>query len=174
MRAAQPQLVAPLNPSPAPAARRARRSAPAATAAASPPAPLTVGGVPWREWLSLQSPSRYLGNEWGSAHKPWADASVRFLLAYPEVYEVGASNLGHQLLYSCLNAAPGLLCDRSYLPAPDAQALLARHGAPLFAVESGRPFRHFHLVGLSLAYELVRSAAAAAAARSRSASSAAC
>jgi len=128
-------------------------------APAAPAEPLSVGGVPWREWLQLQSPSRYLGNEWGAAHKPWSDAAVRFVLAYPEVYEVGASNLGHLLLYSCLNEAPRLLCDRAYLPAPDAQALLARHGKPLFAVESGRPLADFHCVGLSLAYELVRPAA---------------
>jgi hypothetical protein len=72
------------------------------------------------------------------------------------VYEVGASNLGHIVLYTVLNQTPGLLCDRSYLPAPDAQALLKKHGVDLFAVESRQPLRRFHTIGLSLAYELVR------------------
>ena len=72
------------------------------------------------------------------------------------MYEVGASNLGHIVLYTVLNETPGLLCDRAYLPAPDAQALLTKHGVPLFAVEARRPLRDFHTVGLSLAYELVR------------------
>jgi hypothetical protein len=74
------------------------------------------------------------------------------------VYEVGASNLGHIVLYTVLNGTPGLLCDRAYLPAPDAQALLQRHGVPLFGVESRRPLKLFHTIGLSLAYELVRCA----------------
>lgn len=72
------------------------------------------------------------------------------------MYEVGASNLGHIVLYTVLNQTSGLLCDRAYLPAPDAQALLAKHGVPLFAVEARRPLRDFHTIGLSLAYELVR------------------
>ena len=74
---------------------------------------------------------------------------------------MGASNLGHIVLYTVLNEAPGVMCDRSYLPAPDAQALLAKHGVPLFGVESRRPLREFHAVGLSLAYELVRIACGA-------------
>lgn len=70
------------------------------------------------------------------------------------MYEVGASNLGHVVLYTVLNATPGLLCDRAYLPAPDAQALLRERQVPLFGVESRRSLRDFHAVGLSLAYEL--------------------
>ena len=114
----------------------------------------SICGIPRSEWLQLQAPARYLGTEFGAVHKPWASATVRFVLAYPEVYEVGASNLGHIVLYTVLNDTPGLLCDRCYLPAPDAQALLQRHGAPLFAVESRRPLTQFTIVGLSLAYEL--------------------
>ena len=114
----------------------------------------TISGIPLSQWLKLQAPARYLGAETGACHKPWTSADVRFVLAYPEVYEVGASNLGHIVLYTVLNETEGLLCDRCYLPAPDAQLLLQRHGAPLFAVESRRPLREFTLVGMSLAYEL--------------------
>lgn len=45
----------------------------------------SIYGIPRREWLALQTPARYLGNEWGAIHKPWASASIRFTMAYPEV-----------------------------------------------------------------------------------------
>jgi radical SAM family uncharacterized protein/radical SAM-linked protein len=79
---------------------------------------------------------------------------VRWALTYPEVYEVGASNSGHIILYSILNAVPGQLCDRSYLPAPDLATRLRERGAPLFAVESRRPLAAFDILGFSLSYEL--------------------
>jgi hypothetical protein len=63
-----------------------------------------------------QSPARYLGNEFGAVRPAWESADVRFSLTYPESYEVGASNLGHIILYSVLNDSPGLLCDRAYFP----------------------------------------------------------
>ena len=73
---------------------------------------------------------------------------------YPEIYEVGASNLGHVVLYTIINNTEGLLCDRSYLPGDDMVALLESKNRKLFAVESKRPLAHFDALGLSLAYEL--------------------
>jgi len=99
-------------------------------------------------------PARYLGNELGAAHKPWHGAAVRWVLTYPEVYEVGASNLGHIILYNILNAQPRQLCDRAYLPAPDLAAKLRQTQTPLFAVESRRPLTDFDILGFSLSYEL--------------------
>jgi radical SAM family uncharacterized protein/radical SAM-linked protein len=108
--------------------------------------------------LEISKPARYLGNELGVQPRDWqADwpaAGVRWALTYPEVYEVGASNSGHIILYSILNAVPGQLCDRSYLPAPDLAARLRERGAPLFAVESRRPLAAFDILGFSLSYEL--------------------
>lgn len=75
-----------------------------------------IYGIPRAEWLRLQTPARYLGNEFGAVRKPWGEADIRFSLTYPEIYEVGASNLGHIILYSILNQQPGLLCDRAYFP----------------------------------------------------------
>lgn len=86
--------------------------------------------------------------------RDWQGASVRWALTYPEVYEVGASNLGHIILYSILNAQPRQLCDRAYLPAPDLAARLRAASAPLFAVESRRALSSFHILGFSLSYEL--------------------
>ena len=62
----------------------------------------------------IAKPARYLGSELGAVHKPWSNATVRWVLTYPEIYEVGASNLGHIILYGILNAQPRQLCDRAY------------------------------------------------------------
>ena len=102
----------------------------------------------------INQPARYLGNELGAAHKDWDGASVRWVLTYPEVYEVGASNLGHIILYNILNALPRQLCDRAYLPAPDLAAKLRSTQTPLFAVESRRSLTEFDILGFSLSYEL--------------------
>lgn len=99
-------------------------------------------------------PARYLGNELGTVHKPWDVATVRWSLTYPEVYEVGASNLGHVILYNILNAQPRQLCDRAYLPGPDLATKLRDTQTPLFAVESRRPLTDFDILGFSLSYEL--------------------
>ncbi len=99
-------------------------------------------------------PARYLGNELGAIHKPWDETTVRWVLTYPEIYEVGASNLGHIILYSILNAQPRQLCDRAYLPAPDLATKLRTTQTPLFAVESRRSLTEFDVLGFSLSYEL--------------------
>ena len=99
-------------------------------------------------------PARYLGNELGAKHKEWTSAVVRWVLTYPEVYEVGASNLGHIILYNILNAQPRQLCDRTYLPAPDLAQKLKQTKTPLFALESRRCLTDFDILGFSLSYEL--------------------
>ncbi|TVS01644.1 MAG: TIGR03960 family B12-binding radical SAM protein [Cyanobium sp. PLM2.Bin73] len=108
--------------------------------------------------LGISKPARYLGNELGVRPRDWsadwAAAGVRWALTYPEVYEVGASNSGHIILYSILNSVPGQLCDRSYLPGPDLAERLRQRAVPLFAVESRRPLAAFDILGFSLSYEL--------------------
>jgi len=102
----------------------------------------------------ILQPARYLGNELGAVHKPWESAVVRWVLTYPEVYEVGASNLGHLILYNILNAQPRQLCDRSYLPGADLVLKLRNTQTPLFSVESKRSLPEFDILGFSLSYEL--------------------
>ena len=118
--------------------------------------PANVPSIPFASLVNtgISKPGRYLGNERGVIPRDWDQAAVRWALTYPEVYEVGASNLGHIILYSILNAQPRQLCDRAYLPAPDLAARLRAVGAPLFAVESKRPLTSFHILGFSLSYEL--------------------
>jgi radical SAM family uncharacterized protein/radical SAM-linked protein len=102
----------------------------------------------------ILKPARYLGNERGAVHKSWDRNTVRWALTYPEVYEVGSSNLGHIILYSIINTQPRQLCDRAYLPAPDFAAKLRDTNTPLFAIESRRPLTEFDILGFSLSYEL--------------------
>ncbi|MEB3331678.1 MAG: B12-binding domain-containing radical SAM protein, partial [Synechococcaceae cyanobacterium] len=108
--------------------------------------------------LEISRPARYLGNERGVPPRDWEQAwpaaAVRWCLTYPEIYEVGASNSGHIILYSILNSLPAQLCDRSYLPAPDLAGRLRERAIPLFAVESRRPLGAFDILGFSLSYEL--------------------
>ena len=103
---------------------------------------------------SINRPARYMGHELGVAPRDWSAARVRWALTYPEIYEVGSSNLGHIILYSILNAVPGQLCDRAYLPAADLATRLRQLQQPLFAVESRRPLPAFDILGFSLSYEL--------------------
>jgi len=102
----------------------------------------------------INRPARYLGNEQGTKHKPWDSATVRWVLTYPEIYEVGASNLGHVILYNILNVQPRQLCDRAYLPAPDLAAKLRETNTPLFALENRCTVTDFDILGFSLSYEL--------------------
>ena len=102
----------------------------------------------------INKPARYLGNELGAVNKPWSEAKVRWVLTYPEVYEVGASNLGHIILYNIINAQPRQLCDRTYLPAKDLATKLRSTNTALFALESKRSLQDFDILGFSLSYEL--------------------
>ncbi|WP_448267179.1 TIGR03960 family B12-binding radical SAM protein [Nostoc sp. DSM 114159] len=102
----------------------------------------------------ILKPARYLGNELLAVHKDWDTTAIRWVLTYPEVYEVGASNLGHIILYNILNAQPRQLCDRAYLPGKDLAAKLRETNTPLFAVESKRSLTEFDILGFSLSYEL--------------------
>ena len=146
-------ITPPSAPSPGPTRTDAERRAEEALLAGDE-SDGTIAGFTKLEWSCIQTPARYLGNEVGAVHKDWDAAEVRFTMAYPEIYEVGASNLGHVVLYTILNNQPGMLCDRAYLPGDDMLQLLKSKNRDLFAVESKRPLKHFDALGMSLAYEL--------------------
>jgi radical SAM family uncharacterized protein len=103
---------------------------------------------------SVAKPGRYTGQEWNSVRKDWGRTRVRVALAYPDVYEVGMSNLGLAILYDLLNAQPDVLAERVYAPWLDMHDALRRAGTPLFSLESRRPLREFDILGFSLQYEL--------------------
>jgi radical SAM family uncharacterized protein/radical SAM-linked protein len=102
----------------------------------------------------INRPARYMGHELGVEPRDWQAARVRWALTYPELYEVGSSNLGHIILYSILNALPGQVCDRAYLPASDLASRLKDRKQALFGVESRWPLNAFDILGFSLSYEL--------------------
>jgi radical SAM family uncharacterized protein/radical SAM-linked protein len=102
----------------------------------------------------VQKPSRYSGSEVRRPLLPWGAASVRFLLAFPDVYEIGMSHLGTHILYDVINGRPGTLCERCFAPWTDMERHLRESGAPLVSLESGRPARDFDVLGFSLCYDL--------------------
>lgn len=102
----------------------------------------------------VAKPARYTGGELNSIRKPPDDVSVRFALAFPDVYEVGMSNLGMRILYGILNGLPHVAAERIFAPGTDMEAEMRDACIPLFSLESTLPARDFDLIGFSLAYEL--------------------
>ncbi len=106
------------------------------------------------ELHGIEKPGRYVGNEINAYHKDFAQASTRVALAFPDVYEVGLSHLGLQLLYHTLNQLHGVLADRVYAPWLDFENRLRSTGERLRSIESGKPLGEFDFIGFSLQYEL--------------------
>jgi radical SAM family uncharacterized protein len=99
-------------------------------------------------------PARYTGREWNSIVKDWDQVGVKVALAYPDIYEVGLSNLGLMILYDILNREDDILSERVYAPWVDMEEAMRQAGIPLFSLESRRPLDQFDIVGFSLPYEL--------------------
>jgi radical SAM family uncharacterized protein len=102
---------------------------------------------------TVEKPGRYTGGEWNSAVKDWDEIPIRVALAFPDVYDLGMSNLGLFVLYDIVNQRPDMLAERVYLPWPDMDAAMRRVGLPLYSLESKRPVRDFDILGISLPYE---------------------
>ncbi|NLC15570.1 MAG: TIGR03960 family B12-binding radical SAM protein [Firmicutes bacterium] len=102
----------------------------------------------------VEKPARYTGGEINAVHKDPQSVDVLFALAFPDVYEVGMSHLGSQILYSVLNSRPDVSCERVYAPWRDMESLLREKGWPLFSIENRLPLSSFDIVGFSLQYEL--------------------
>ena len=107
--------------------------------------------------FELTKPARYTGGEFNSVVKNFDETACRIVLALPDVYEVGMSNLGLAILYSILNRRDDTLCERVYAPWIDAEAVMRDENILLFALESKRPVRNFDFLGFSLQYEMIYS-----------------
>ena len=103
----------------------------------------------------LTKPARYIGGEFNAVTKDFDAVDCRIVLALPDVYEVGMSNLGLAILYSILNRRDDTLCERVYAPWTDAEDVLRAGQRELFALESKRPVREFDMLGFSLQYEMI-------------------
>ncbi len=103
---------------------------------------------------NVSKPGRYSGGEYGQILKNKDEVKCRFAFCFPDVYEIGMSNLGMRILYGVLNQSPDIWCERVFAPWPDMQEQMQAHGLPLCAHESGDPLAAFDFVGFTLQYEL--------------------
>ena len=104
--------------------------------------------------FNVNKPYQYMGNELYSYNKDFENAGVRFAIAFPDKYEVGASNLGHRIIYETLNSIDGCMCDRAYAPDSDCKQEIENQKLFLYGVESKVCLGDFDLLGFSLQYEL--------------------
>ncbi len=121
----------------------------------NPPKNRHADGDGLKEFLSIVSrPVRYLGQEIHSIKKDPAEVKLKFCLAFPDVYEVGMSHLGIQILYHILNAKKGIACERAFAPWGDMEKVLREKKIPFSSLESSTPLNQFDILGFSLQYEL--------------------
>lgn len=104
--------------------------------------------------LRVEKPARYLGGEFNVSRKPDAAVAVRCCLAFPDVYDLGMSYHGYNLLYERVNRNPRWAAERAFTPWPDFDALLREHSIPLFSLETRRPLCEFDVVGFTLQHEV--------------------
>lgn len=104
--------------------------------------------------LSIQQPARYIGGEVNTVMKDPAKADIRFAMCFPDVYEIGMSHLGMQILYDMFNRREDIYCERVYSPWTDLDKIMREKNLPLFALESQDPIREFDFLGITLQYEM--------------------
>jgi radical SAM family uncharacterized protein len=102
---------------------------------------------------TVEKPGRYTGGELNQVVKDWDGTSLRVLLAFPDIYDLGMSNLGLAILYDLLNRQPDILAERAYSPWPDMEAAMRTGGLPLYSLETKHPAAAFDILGISLPYE---------------------
>lgn len=104
--------------------------------------------------LKIEKPARYIGNEVNSVNKDASKVDVRFAMCFPDVYEIGMSHLGIQILYDMLNRREDVWCERVYSPWPDLHQILKEEQIPLFGLESQDPIREMDFLGITIQYEM--------------------
>ena len=102
----------------------------------------------------VTKPGRYLGHEYNATIKTWSDATIRCALVFPDLYEIGMSHQGLQILYHILNNEDSILAERCYCPDHDMEGILRQKGLPLLSLENKQPLQNFDLIGITLPYEL--------------------
>ena len=104
--------------------------------------------------MSIEKPARYIGGEYNSVMKDKEQVDVRFCMCFPDVYEIGMSHLGIQILYDMFNRREDTWCERVYSPWPDLHKVMKEQHSPLFALESQDPLKEFDFLGITLQYEM--------------------
>jgi len=104
--------------------------------------------------LQVNKPGRYIGQEWNLPKKDFDKADVKFALCFPDLYEIGMSNLGIRIIYAILNNLPDVVCERFFSCAPDMEKILRDKKMEIYSLESKKRLREFDFVGFSLGHEL--------------------
>lgn len=104
--------------------------------------------------MKVEKPARYIGHEVNAVVKDKNKVAIRFAMCFPDVYEIGMSHLGIQILYGMFNAMEDVWCERVYSPWTDLDAIMRREKIPLFALESQEPIKDFDFLGITIQYEL--------------------
>jgi len=104
--------------------------------------------------LKIEKPARYIGNEVNSVIKDKERIDIRFAMCFPDVYEIGMSHLGIQIIYDLLNRFEDTWCERVYSPWTDLDQIMRKEKIPLFALESQEPVKNFDFLGITLQYEM--------------------
>ena len=104
--------------------------------------------------LKIEKPARYIGNEVNSVMKDPEKVDIRFAMCFPDVYEIGMSHLGIQILYDMFNRREDVWCERVYSPWVDLDQIMRKEEIPLFALESQDPIREFDFLGITIQYEM--------------------
>lgn len=104
--------------------------------------------------LQMEKPARYIGNEVNAANKDKSAVDVSVCMCFPDVYEIGMSHLGIQILYDMFNRRKDVYCDRVYSPWMDLDKIMREKQIPLFAVESQEPVKSFDFLGITIQYEM--------------------
>ena len=104
--------------------------------------------------LKIEKPARYIGGEVNSVMKDKNDVDIRFAMCFPDVYEIGMSHLGIQILYDIFNRREDVWCERVYSPWTDLDKIMREEDIPLFALESQDPVREFDFLGITIQFEM--------------------
>lgn len=104
--------------------------------------------------LTIDQPARYIGGELNMVKKDPASVDIRFAMCFPDVYEIGMSHLGIQILYDMFNRREDVYCERVYSPWPDLHKIMKEQHLPLFALESQQPVKEFDFLGITIQYEM--------------------
>ncbi|MBK7456822.1 MAG: TIGR03960 family B12-binding radical SAM protein [Anaerolineales bacterium] len=103
--------------------------------------------------LKVQKPGRYVGGELNSTVKNWDKAQTKVAFVFPDIYDIGVSNVGLKILYDQINQREDALAERAYAPWVDMEALMREHEIPLYSLESKQPLACFDIIGFTLPYE---------------------
>lgn len=104
--------------------------------------------------MQVDKPARYIGNELNSVMKDTSQVDIRFAMCFPDVYEIGMSHLGIQILYDMFNRRDDVWCERVYSPWPDLHEIMKKENIPLFGLESQDAIKEFDFIGMTLQYEM--------------------